>query len=153
MNHDELVAKTDWPKRDEDATADAMILHGARLTIAWQAETHQLMTRAFAVDRESAEYKPAMRRYVDAVQAMLAEAQVVVALVQVQRRSPELADEIARELYSMTEDGGVVGELMWEYLDARGVDADAAFSIIEELTTAEHGEPEPDGSGVSGPGG
>lgn len=132
MTKDEILEQTKWPEREEDATADALVRHGARIAVAVQATADELMHEAFALDRESPEYKPAMRRYLDAVSGFIAEAQVVVALVETQKRSPEAADSLARLLWELTEDGGVLHELMYDYLAARGVDADAVFGFVRK---------------------
>lgn len=131
-SRDEIVEQTKWPERVEDATADALIRHGARIAVAVQAQADDLMHEAFAIDRESPEYKPAMRRYLDAISAFIAEAQAVVALAEVQKRSPEAGDELARLMWELTEDGGVLHELMYDYLAGRGVDADAVFEWARE---------------------
>ncbi|MBW9118869.1 hypothetical protein JNB63_02055 [Microbacterium trichothecenolyticum] len=133
MTEQTLIERTQWPIRPEDVTADALIIHGARLAMGWSANSHELAEVAFAQDRESPTYKPAMRAYLDAITGMIAEAQVVIALVDVQKRSPEQAEELARKLWECTEDGGALHELMFDYLDDRGLDAQAIWEEIETL--------------------
>lgn len=133
-----LIESTKWPESEEAATADAMILHGARLAAAWSADSRELMTKAYAFDKDAPERKPALRAYMDALVAMIAEAQVVDLLVQVQADDATAADVLARRLWDLTEDGGVLMELMWEYIDARGVDADAVFDLSEREAVTNH---------------
>jgi hypothetical protein len=124
---DEIVEATKWPETEDAATADALILHGARITVAWQERNAKAMREVYAFDREDPDRKPAMRNYIDGVTAMIAEGQLVISLVEVQKRSREQADELAKHLWGITEDGGALGELMWQYLDERGVDAETVF--------------------------
>lgn len=130
-----LIEATEWPTREESATADALIVHGARLAIAMHASNDVLMRKAFDLDRESPEYKPAMRAYVDGITSMIAEAQVVIALVQVQKTSREQADDVARMLWELTEDGGVLPELMFDYLTDRRIDANAMWALADKDAT------------------
>jgi hypothetical protein len=134
----ELIEQTVWPSRGEDATADALIVHAARLAVAMSAESHELMTKAFALDRDDPDRKPALRAYMDQVVSMVAQAQVADLLVAVQNDDRALADTLAHRIWSVTEDGGVITELMWEYLDDRGIDADAVFELAERDARANH---------------
>lgn len=127
-----LIDATQWPKTEEDATADALIVHGARLALAMRAKTDVLMHEAFAFERDSPEGKAALRAYMDAITSMIAEAQLVLALVEVQKASREQADALARLLWELTEDGGVLPELMWDALTARGIDADAVWALADK---------------------
>lgn len=127
-----IIDQTDWPKRREDATADALIVHSARLSLAAYAEAHKLSTPAFELPSDSPEYKPAMAAYLDALSTALVESQLAAALVLVQKRSPEEADLLASALYEYTEDGGILTELMFDYLNERGIDADAVWAAAEE---------------------
>lgn len=126
-----LIEQTDWPKREEDATADALILYGARLAAVISAESHELMVKAFAIDTDSPERKLALRAWTDAVVSMISAAQVVDLLAQVQQTSREQADALAARIWDLTEDGGVLMELMWDALATRGLDADAVFAMAE----------------------
>lgn len=127
-----LIVATEWPQCEEDATADALIVHGARLAVTMRASTDLLMRKAFDTDKESPEYRPAMSAYIDGLTSMIAESQVVIALVELQKESRERADHIARRLWDLTEDGGVLPELMWEYLTDRGIDAEAIWARAEK---------------------
>lgn len=62
-----LIDATQWPKTEEDATADALIVHGARLALAMRAKTDVLMREAFSIDRDSPEYKTAISAYMDSI--------------------------------------------------------------------------------------
>lgn len=133
-----LIESTQWPSNLDGVTADALIVHGARLAVSWSYQSHELMRIAFATDKEAPEYKPAMRAYMDALVGMIAEAQVVDLLVQVQKENPSQAEELAQRIWQITEDGGVLTEFMWEYLVARGVDADAVFAVAEREASTVH---------------
>lgn len=127
-----LIEATEWPGRVEDVTADALITHGARLALAWEAETRPLSRRVFKMAKDDPERPEAMRRYLDATTAMIAEAQVTAALVAIQEVSREQANEVARRLWYMTEDGGLLSELMFDYLDARGVSSEAVWDAAQQ---------------------
>lgn len=138
-----LIDATQWPKTEEDATADALIVHGARLALAMRAKTDVLMREAFSIDRDSPEYKTAISAYIDSITSMIAEAQIVLALVEVQKASREQADALARLLWDLTEDGGVLPKLMWDALSARGIDADAVWALADKSAA-----PESEGQGA-----
>jgi hypothetical protein len=136
-----IVEQTDWPKTEEAVTADALILHGSRISMATRVSTDRLFDAWNRTERDSPEWKPALKAYLDSLSAMIAEAQVVIALVEVQKTSPGQADALARRLWELTEDGGVLPELMWDYLSDRGVDAQAVWDAAE----AEDREPSDSG--------
>lgn len=127
-----LMDATDWPKYTEDATADALILHSARVSMAIRAKADVLMGEAFDLPKDDPQWRPAMRAYMDAATAMIAESSVAILLHKVQRHSREQADALARILWELTEDGGVLPELMYDYLTERGIDADAVWAAAEE---------------------
>lgn len=131
-----LIDATQWPATEDAATADALIVHGARLVAAMHAQNDVKMRKAFALDTDHPERKPALSAYMDGVTSMIAEAQVVLALAEVQKASRDQADALSRLLWVLTEDGGALTELAWEALDARGIDADAVFATAER-----HAEP------------
>lgn len=127
-----IVAQTDWPKNEDAATADALILHGARVAIAMTVD-HD---KAFAAWNKSVkgtdEHRKTLHAYLEATTSMIAQSQVVVALVETQKRSYEEADHLARTLYMLTEDGGVFSELMWECLRDRNCDPQAVWDAADE---------------------
>lgn len=138
MDKDELLKLTAWPEREADVSADALIVHGARLAMSWSSETRPLGSRVFRMSKDDPEYEDAMRRYLDAITAMIAEAQVAVALVAIQEVSREQADDVARRLWHFTEDGGLLHELMFDYLDDRGISSEAVWEAAEAFTASEH---------------
>ena len=142
MEKDDLLKLTAWPEREEAATADALIVHGARLAMGWSAETRLLSARVFRMSKDDPEYQDAMRRYLDAMTAMIAEAQVTAALVAIQEVSREQANDVARRLWHFTEDGGLLHELMFDYLDARGIPSEQVWEAAESFTASEHGSGE-----------
>jgi len=125
------MAQTSWPNTQEEATADRLILHGARVAMAMAAVTDQLSERWFSLDKSDPEYVPARSRYLDAVSGQIAESQIVVALASLQQWSRDEADKMAARLWELTEDGGVLPELMWDYLTERGVDAEALWTAAQ----------------------
>jgi len=126
-----LIDATEWPTSAELATADAMIVHGARLAMKMQADSDVLSKRFFRMDKTDPGYRDAARAYGERVTHMVAEAQATIALAKVQEKDRAAADELARTLWVYTEDGGLLHELMFDYLDARGVDSQAMLDLAE----------------------
>lgn len=131
MDKATLMDQTDWPKRREDATADALIVHSARTALGAQAEARRLFDVWNGIEKDAPEWTPALRDYLDALSMAIADAQIAAALVYVQKWSSTRAGELARLLWEYTEDGGVLSELMFDYLNDRGVDADAVWEVAE----------------------
>lgn len=126
-----LIDASEWPTTAELATADAMIVHGARLAMTMQADADVLSRRFFRMDKTDPGYRDAARAYGDSVVHMIAEAQATIAIAKVQEKDRAAADELARTLWIYTEDGGLLHELMFDYLDARGIDSQAMWSLAE----------------------
>lgn len=126
-----LIDATEWPTTADLATADAMIVHGARLAMTMQADTDILSKRYFRMDRSDPGHRDAARAYMQSVVHMIAEAQVTIAIAKVQEKDRAAADELARTLWIYTEDGGLLHELMFDYLQDRGVDAQAMWDLAE----------------------
>jgi hypothetical protein len=131
-----IVEQTEWPKTEDSATADALIVHGARVAAALTVSVDRRFDLWNRAETGTPERKARLRDYLDATTAMIAESQGVIALREVQKVSPAQADDLARTLWRLTEDGGVLSEIMFECLSERGVDAqavwDAAASDEEE---------------------
>lgn len=128
----DMISRTVWPDREEKVNADALIIHAARTAMALQATADALSHVAFSLKTGDPEYRPAMRSYIDAVEAFIHEAQVAELLVAVQSKDPEFADLLALRIWELTEDGGALSERLWQHLDERGIDADQVWLIAEE---------------------
>ncbi len=129
--------RTSWPQQTEDATADRLIVHAARITIALHENSHVLYTAVpWDNDKADPERRAAIVRYVDTVSAMVNSAQVGIALAEVQKRSRADADALALRIWELTEDGGALTELAWEHLDDRGVDPAEITRLARESATA-----------------
>jgi hypothetical protein len=127
--------QTAWPASTEGATADQMILHSIRqgaiehdIALAW-------MRHADLVESGTPESHRRNAKFAHGVGHFIANTQVALLLHEIQKRDKDLADELARLTFEVTEDGGTLGELSWEWLDARGVDADAFFEWAKTIAT------------------
>ncbi len=133
----EIAQKTKWPEREAEATADQLIIHGARLAMFIDVRHDQAYRDVPWGDKENPEYRPAINRYVESIAWMIAQAQVTLALAEVQRHSPEQAEDLAKHLWLMTEDGGALHELMFDVLNDRGIDAQAVWAAAEAEASEE----------------
>lgn len=132
MTAEQIIEQTKWPESSDEATADRLIVHGARIAMAIDAESHEFYT-AVPWDHSGTEpYRAAVRRYMDSLVSMIAQAQVTIALREIQKRSPEQAAELAVLLWELTEDGGALSEIMWDVLNERGIDAQAVWDHATE---------------------
>ena len=133
MTAEQIIEQTKWPESGEEATADRLIVHGARIAMALDAESHELYTAVPWGHPGTEPYRTAVRRYMDSLVSMIAQAQVTIALREIQKHSRDQADEIARLLWELTEDGGALHEIMWDVLNERGVDAQASWDHAKEI--------------------
>tara|TARA_R110002051_G_scaffold1853_2_gene10175 strand:- start:8484 stop:8939 length:456 start_codon:yes stop_codon:yes gene_type:complete len=128
MEANEADTQTDWPKNTEMATADQMIRHSIRagaidhdVALLWMRDSDRF-------EHGTVENVRSISNFAFGVGSFIANTQVALLLHEIQKRDGELADTLARLVFDLTEDGGVLGELSWEWLDARGVDADGLFA-------------------------
>lgn len=121
-----------WPETEAEATADRMIACAAAGTLELHAEADPLYRAVPWDDKESAERGPAIRRWARALAHSVSRGQTAALLVAMQEKSPEAADDAARLIWRMTEDGGWLFEIMWDYLNARGYDAQAIWDQAEK---------------------
>lgn len=129
-----------WPENEADATADRMIACAAAGTLDLHAEAHPLYREVPWDDKESPERTPAIRRWARALGYAVSLSQFAALLATMQEKSPEAADEAARLIWQMTEDGGWLFEIMFDYLNARGYDAQAIQEQAEkDATVRENG--------------
>lgn len=87
------------------------------------------MERRRRVRREEAGHQ----RWADAIGATVSAAQYVALLVEVQARSRDEADALARLIWQYTEMGDSLIEPLWDYLNERGVAPDPVY---DEARTA-----------------
>ncbi|MCS4278034.1 hypothetical protein M2390_003257 [Mycetocola sp. BIGb0189] len=127
----EVVGLTAWPENESEVSADALIKHAARLVLDTSARAGLLMTAAYPKVGEATRDPAAFAQWGYAINAEISVAQVAVLLVEVQKHSPKLADDLARKLWDFTQEHGLLYELAWEYLDARGVDAESVRAAAE----------------------
>ncbi len=121
-----------WPENEDDATADRLIAGAAAALLALHAEADPLYQAVPWGDKESPERAPAIRRWARAISASVARGQFAALLVAMQKESPEAADTAARLIWGMTEDGAWLFEIMWDYLNDRGYDAQALWDQAEK---------------------
>lgn len=136
-----LVSLTEWPEAGEDATADALILCSARQATANHALGIEWLHRADDVDRDTpagdGERRRRNRLGFDHLGQFVTDSQVAYLLATIQKTDRALADDLARRLWDATEDGGLFGELGWEWLQNRGIDANEAWKIAQASAAAE----------------
>lgn len=128
MEANDADTQTSWPKNAEMATADQMIRHSIRVGALDYDVALLWMRNADRFERGSAESVRSNGNFAREVGNFIANTQVAFLLHEIQKRDVDLADTLARLAFDLTEDGGVLGELSWEWLDARGVDADEFFA-------------------------
>lgn len=127
------VDQTSWPDSEEEAIADAMILHALRVAAIADAEGERWMRWADLAGRGTDELRRRNDRWIDHVQSLIANSQVAALLVEVQKHDPKRADELARLIWDLTEDGGVFLELGWDWANARGVDAEQLYAWASKV--------------------
>lgn len=124
-----------WPENEVDATADRMIACAAAATLALHEEANPLYHAVPWDDKESPERTPAIRAWARALAHAISRGQFAALLATMQEKSPEAADDAARLIWRMTEDGGWLFEIMFDYLNARGYDAQAIQEQAEKDAT------------------
>ena len=135
--------ETDWPSNADQATADQMVRNSARQG-AIEHETALLwMKHAGRVEMGTDERRRRNHHFVTGLGSFIANAQVALLLVEVQKRDSALADELARLAWDLTEDGGVLAELSWEWLHDRGVDADSFYDWARSVAVERFAIEEP----------
>ncbi|MCS4278037.1 hypothetical protein M2390_003260 [Mycetocola sp. BIGb0189] len=127
----EVVGLTAWPENESEVSADALIKHAARLVLDTSARADLMMPAVYPKVGEATRDQAAYTRWVQAITAEVSAAQVAVLLGEVQKHSPELADDLARKLWDFAQEPSLLYEMAWEYLDARGVDAESVRAAAE----------------------
>lgn len=137
MTDTPILDQIKWPETEQDATADALVKHGAMVAMVMSRENHDRMRAAYKYSKDDPERAGALREWVQGLAGEIAEAQVAVLLNTIQTDAPDRADELARMLWRYTEDGGLLYELMFDLLDARGIDAEGLRREIDAEADAE----------------
>lgn len=125
----EIITPT-WPENRDEATADRLIACAATGTLELDHRHDALYDAVPWGDKEAPEYGPAIRRWADAISATVSRAQFAALLVTMQSQDRAVADAAAQLIWDMTDDGGWLIEIMWDYLNARGYDAEAIVKQI-----------------------
>jgi hypothetical protein len=73
-----------------------------------------------------------MRRYSDAVVLLAFQFSTVFLLRQVREVAPDRADEIAKQLHTMWQDGGCFNECLFDWLVEAGIDPAAVQRAVTE---------------------
>lgn len=119
--------QTAWPDDGSAATADAMIRYFARRAAISNGIADASMHVYFSLNKGDAAHDETGRDWVAKVDAFVTKASIAALLVLVQKRDRGMADALASELYDLIDAGDVWGELGWDWLTERGVDAKAVY--------------------------
>ncbi len=118
------------PESEEEATADRMILHSARIASFAQAEAEEVGKVFFASDLDDPEHRARTRAWVDAISRYITAVQVPMLLDAIQKRDPEHAEKLARKLWWDVEMGDGFDEALWELYESRGIDPEAIATAV-----------------------
>lgn len=127
----DVLAQIKRPEREEDATADRMILNGARIASFARAEADEVGDLYFSTDREDPEYASRARAWADALSTFISAVQGPYLLDLIQKHDPAFADELARRLWDAVEMGDVLDESLWEFYERRGIDPATVEAAIK----------------------
>lgn len=126
--------------RDEDAvTADRLARH---MAVAAQLTNSQIFTSMHARDAaegtdRAEKDSPLAKLTAEVHHLTLVNAINEYAIVHLLRalieHAPGQADEVAKDLWGVWEDGGAVGEWIWEWLTGYGIDPEAVRKAAEAL--------------------
>jgi hypothetical protein len=139
MSYIEEVAPTPhWG--DDDATMEALIR--ARLAESQRIfeRNHHDMTAAFKfeVGDKSPEAQLAKSRMMTSTFAFLSQVTEANLLMKIQELAPETADQFARDHIGYGESGDYYPEMLWDWLEARGIDPDRIRSeALAEIAESE----------------
>lgn len=104
-----------WPERVEDVTVDGIIR-----AVGVAAQRTWVLNLA-TISRKDEDGKMIYRSQ---LQACLGAVGMMGALRALRDANPEAALKFARDYWGMCEDGGAIGEMLWEWLAETGVDPD-----------------------------
>lgn len=107
------------PSSEDEVTAENLLKHLTVRASASENETHTLAHKALGADASPED----VRRYTESFALLSARFGVVFLLRQIQQQSsPGWADEVARHLWSLWQDGGSIPEFLWDWLAESGID-------------------------------
>jgi len=122
-NLNELAA---WPRTEAEVTAESLARY---LTV--QAQTRRLELRAAVREIECRDCSTAAAS--KAAEDLTGLFGLVKALKALQVVAPEVADEVARDLWADWHDGGAVGEWLHAWLVGFGIDPARVDAVAGEL--------------------
>lgn len=132
-----IVAQTDWPRREDDVTADALIKYFARIALSLGPKHERTSREYFRAERDTPERTEKLHAYLESLTTIIGIQQVTVLLAEAQKQDRDRSDALARVLWAYTEDGGLLSELMWDYLTDRGVDPQVVWDAAESEERAD----------------
>jgi hypothetical protein len=119
-----------WPATEAEVTAETLLKHLTVCASAREHETGRLAQKALANDPTAED----VRRYSESFEVLAARFGVVFLLRQIQQQSSQdWADEVARHLWSLWQDGGSIPEFLWDWTAGYGIDPEQ----LETLAKAE----------------
>lgn len=108
--HKHLIA---WPAKAEDMNVDLMLrIIGADTQVIW-------LEKMAAMD---AGERPSGALYMARTQALIGAVGLMSAIRALRDIDPAKAEAFVRDYWLMCEDGGVFGELLWDWTQAAGLD-------------------------------
>ena len=107
------------PTVTEDGPVDARAL-ARTMAVSAQRRWNRNLSRYFAGQDEATR-----RLFTESVSAMCAEFAMIHLLMALMDENPVRADELATQIRDAWDDGGSIGEWLWEHEQALGIDADA----------------------------
>ncbi|MFI6594913.1 hypothetical protein ACIBHX_01625 [Nonomuraea sp. NPDC050536] len=112
-----------YPKREEDVTAAVMAKHHTAFALM-----HQSMLIDGHIKTDDRD------RYRTSVSHVVAYYGIAHLLREIQGRAGrEAADAVARDLWLAWEDGGSIGEWLWEWAVGYGIDPEAVRKVAAQL--------------------
>ena len=127
----ELNKLAPYPTREQDVTADAL----ARvMAVTGQGDNARIFPTMYA--RDNAEGTPEFVA-MDLIHAMTmagaVQSYTIVHLLRtLQEIAPDKADEVAKDVWNAWEDGGAIGEWLYEWLTEYGIDPAAVADIARQ---------------------
>ncbi len=117
-----------WPT-DESVTAEAICRH---LTVTGYAAHCRVSNHPyFRLDPNDPNRKAAVADYLHHVRAVMDRFTAVMALQALSEVDPERAQAVALDIADAVGSGDTPSELLWEWLDGYGIDAEAIVKAVE----------------------
>lgn len=117
-----------WPATEDQVTAAAVLRHLTVAASVHEHDTHTLARNALTPGAAAED----VAAYVDAVRQLKARFGLVFLLRQIQQQSSQTwADDVARHLWSLWQDGGCIPEFLWDWLAEHGIDPKTVAALTE----------------------